>query len=87
MPRRYTEAMSANSGHNLETAHSYADARQRRLEHVLRHYGVLTRDSLRELAGAERWDVPFDLVLVRATRSGVVRALGADLFEPGEPAP
>jgi hypothetical protein len=75
--------MSAFSGHNPGSSRSAAVARQRRLQHVLQHYGVLTRDSLRELAGAARWQVPFDVVLRRAMRSGRVRRLSEDLFEPG----
>jgi hypothetical protein len=77
--------MSAFSGRNLGTARSTTVARQRRLQHVLEHYGVLTRDSLRELAGASHWQVPFDVVLRRATRAGRVRRLSDDLFEPGPP--
>jgi hypothetical protein len=79
--------MSAFSGHNLATARSTTVARQRRLQHVLEQYGVLTHDSLCELAGASHWSVPFDVVLHNAIRAGRVRRLSDDLFEAGPSEP
>jgi hypothetical protein len=64
-------------------AASPTEARQRRLRHVLNGYGVLTRDRLRELCHADGWEVPFDVVLVRAVRCGQVKQLSDELFEPG----
>ena len=68
-------------------ARSVIGARQRCLQRTLERYGVLTRSSLRDLTGASRWQVPFDVVLRRSIRAGRVRALGADLFEAGDGRP
>jgi hypothetical protein len=75
--------MSVAEGHPPDPADSHTVARQRTLRRVLEAYGVLTREHLREAAHAGRWKVPFDVALRRAVRSGRVRQLTRDLFEPG----
>ena len=60
------------------------DARQRRIRHVLQEYGCLTHDTLRNLCHADGWEVPFEVVLTNAVRSGRVKRLSDELFEPGE---
>ena len=74
--------MSATSGHNLIHARSCASARQQHLQRVLERYGILTRSSLTELAGAESWRTPLSVVLDAAVRSGRVRRLSRDLYGP-----
>jgi hypothetical protein len=74
--------MSATSGHNLIHARSYASARQRHLQRILESYGILTRESLRELSGADGWRTPFSVVLHRAVRNGLIRRLSKDLYGP-----
>lgn len=83
--RRYghMNGVSATSGYRPDAAPSYTVARQRKLRKTLVSYGVLTRGNLRELTGAEHWEVVFDLVLLRAVAAGRVRRLGDDLYEAG----
>ncbi|MFL5825527.1 MAG: hypothetical protein ACJ76V_03290 [Thermoleophilaceae bacterium] len=54
-----------------------------RIVHLLDSYGVLTKERLLELCGADRWPSTesFDAALSRAVRSGRVRRLGAELYE------
>lgn len=73
--------MTVAGEHQLDPAPSRAVARQRALRHTLEAYGVLTREHLREAAHARRWNVPFDVALRPAVRSGRVRQLTRDLFE------
>ncbi len=75
--------MSATSGYKPDAARSHTVARQRKLRNTLLSYGVLTRGSLRELTGANHWDVVFDLVLLRAIAAGRVRRLGHGHYEAG----
>jgi fatty acid desaturase len=65
------------------TAHSHVKARHRTLQRVLESYGVLTYDSLRELAHTDRWETPFSVVLERAIETGHVWRLSGDLYEAG----
>ena len=54
------------------------------LVRVLRDYGALTRDDLRERSGARHWsDDSFAAVLRRAVAEGSIKDLGGDLFELG----
>ena len=54
------------------------------LVRVLRNYGVLTRDDLRERSGARDWsDDSFAAVLRRAVDQGSIKDLGDGLFEVG----
>ena len=54
------------------------------LVRVLRDYGVLTRDDLRERSGAREWsDDSFAAVLRRAVDQGSIKELGDGLFELG----
>jgi hypothetical protein len=54
------------------------------LVRVLRDYGVLTRDDLRERSGAREWsDDSFATVLRRAVDQGSIKDLGDGLFELG----
>jgi hypothetical protein len=54
------------------------------LVRVLRDYGVLTRDDLRERSGARDWsDDSFAAVLRRAVDQGSIKDLGDGLFEVG----
>ncbi len=76
-------AMSVADGQHPDPAESYTVARQRALRRTLEAYGVLTREHLREAAHARCWSVPFETALQRAVRSGRVRQLSSDLFEPG----
>ncbi|HEX4626155.1 MAG TPA: hypothetical protein VH231_17045 [Solirubrobacteraceae bacterium] len=58
------------------------------LVRVLRDYGVLTRDDLRERSGARDWpDDSFAAVLRRAVAEGSIKDLGDGLFELGPDAP
>jgi hypothetical protein len=75
--------MTTMSGHEPPASPSHAVARQRRLRRILESYGVLTVERLREFAHADRWEVPFELTLKRATRAGRVRRLAEDLYEAG----
>ena len=54
------------------------------LVRVLRDYGVLTRDDLRERSGARDWsDDSFAAVLARGVAEGSINDLGDGLFELG----
>jgi hypothetical protein len=54
------------------------------LVRVLREYGTLTRDDLRERSGAREWsDNSFAAVLERAVAEGSIKDLGDGLFELG----
>ena len=54
------------------------------LVRVLRDYGALTRDDLRERSGAREWsDDSFAAVLGRAIAEGSIKDLGDGLFELG----
>lgn len=64
-------------------SHSHSEARQRELRRTLQSYGVLTRERLREAAGAESWRTPFELTLKRAIAANRVRRLYGDLYEAG----
>jgi hypothetical protein len=66
------------SGH----AHDYHDAEVKHLVRALRGYGVLTRDGLREVAGADSWTTgTFEGALAVAVRTGAIKSLTDDLFE------
>ena len=57
------------------------------LVRVLRDYGALTRDDLRERSGAREWsDDSFAAVLRRAVEQGSIKDLGDGLFELGSQA-
>jgi hypothetical protein len=75
--------MSANEGIRPDAAHTHDEAGEHRIEHVLRGYGVLSREKLAELCGTRvahcGWD--FDVALNAAVRQGRVRELGGGLFE------
>ena len=62
---------------------SHTVARQRKLRRTLQSYGVLTRERLREAAGAESWRTPFELTLKRAIGARRIRRLSEDLYEAG----
>jgi hypothetical protein len=79
--------MTVLSGSHLPVATSHATARQRKLQRLLRSYGVLTHDDLRELAHAGAWQVPFETVLRNAIASGRVRQLSDDLYEAADGRP
>jgi hypothetical protein len=68
-----------------DAARTHVDARHRHLQRILENYGVLTRRTLYELAGAEHWPPSFDTVLRRAICSGRVRPPGTDLLESNRP--
>jgi hypothetical protein len=54
------------------------------LVRVLRDFGALTHDDLRERSGARDWsDTSFAAVLRRAVDQGSIRDLGDGLFELG----
>ena len=54
------------------------------LVRVLRDYGALTRDDLRERSGARDWsDDSFAAVLARGVAEGSINDLGDGLFELG----
>ena len=54
------------------------------LVRVLRGYGTLTRDDLRERSGAREWsDNSFAAVLARAVADGSIKDLGDGLLELG----
>ncbi len=74
-PCGHASDVSATSGYKPDAAPSHTVARQRKLRTTLLSYGVLTRGSLRELTGADHWEVVFDLVLLRAIAAGRVRRL------------
>ena len=76
--------MSSTNGLNFTSAASPTEARQMRIHHMLKSYKVLTHDSLRDLCHADAWEVPFEVVLTRAVRSGQVRRLSDELYEAGE---
>jgi hypothetical protein len=73
--------MQAEPRTATDAVRSHLDARQRHLQRILDSYGILTRSNLRELAGADHWKTPFDLVVNRAIRAKRIRPLGADLLE------
>lgn len=75
--------MSALEGLPPHPAATHDDARVHRIERVLHTYGILTRHTLYDFCGAERWDggPAFDDVLAEAVRAGRVRSLGGVLFE------
>jgi hypothetical protein len=75
--------MAAAEDHQPPVSRSLTVARQRKLRRVLQSYGVLTREHLRALAGAESWRVPFELTLKRAITAKRVRRLYGDLYEAG----
>jgi len=75
--------MSVAGDHDPQPSRSYTVARQRRLRRVLQSYGILTRERLRDAAGANAWRVPFELTLLRAVRAGRVRRLGRDFYKAG----
>ena len=51
---------------------------------MLRDYGTLTHDDLRERSGAREWsDDSFAAVLGRAVADGSIKDLGDGLFELG----
>jgi hypothetical protein len=77
----YASDVSATSGHNLAGSRSRVEARQRRLQRLLQSYGVLTYDSLHELAHADCWEMPFRTVLERAVKAGRIKRLSEDLYE------
>ena len=63
-------------------AHNRTEAEMKELTRVLRSFGVLTGDWLKELSGARHWDAPiFEAVLNDAVRRGLIRRLGKDLYE------
>ena len=69
-------------------AHSRFEAELAELTKVLRSFGVLTHDNLRELSGARHWCGPrFETVLQEAVCDGRVRRLGRDLYELNERPP
>lgn len=64
------------------------DAECAELVRVLRGYGVLTRDRLRELSGARHWCGPrFESALEHAVESGRIRRLSDELYEIDEAHP
>lgn len=66
-------------------AHSRMEAELEELTKVLRGFGVLTYDNLKELSGARRWCGPhFERVLQEGIRDGRIRRLGAELYELDE---
>ena len=63
-------------------AHSRMEAELEELAKVLRSFGVLTYDNLKELSGARRWCGPhFDHVLHEGIRDGRIRRLSDELYE------
>ena len=65
--------------------HSRFEAEVECLERVLRGYGVLTHDRLRDLSGACHWSEPvYEAVLREAVRRRVIRRLGDELYELDE---
>lgn len=79
-----TDARLATSGaargRSLARRHSEAviQAEVRRLGRALRPYGVLHRNALERVAGAERWhEGSFDRALSRAVGSGAIERLPA----------
>jgi hypothetical protein len=75
--------MDVASEHPPGSAHSRVEARHRTLQRVLQSYGVLTYESLRDLAHTDRWETPFSVVLERAIETGHVRRISDDLYEAG----
>lgn len=66
-------------------AHNRLEAELEELTKVLRGFGVLTHDRLKELSGARRWSGPhFERVLQEGIRDGRIRRLGDDLYELDE---
>lgn len=66
-------------------AHSRMEAELEELTKVLRGFGVLTYDHLKELSGARSWCGPrFDRVLRAGVRDGRIRRLGDQLYELDE---
>jgi hypothetical protein len=66
-------------------AHSRMEAELEELTRVLRGFGVLTHDNLKELSGARNWSGPhFESVLCEGVRHGRIRRLGAELYELDE---
>ena len=59
------------------------EKRRDEIDRILESYGVLTYDSLRDLAHTDRWETPFSVVLARAIETGHVRRLSDDLYEAG----
>jgi len=61
------------------------EAELEELTRVLRGFGVLTYDNLKELSGARHWCGPtFDAVLREGVREGRIRQLGGILYELDE---
>jgi hypothetical protein len=75
--------MTSAQGFDSDASRSYALARQRKLKRLLESHGVLTVGHLRELSGAEAWQVPFELVIKNAVAAGRVRRLNDELYEAG----
>ena len=66
--------------------HSRQEAEVEAVVSALRGYGVLTRARLAEVSGAVHWsDSGFRRALDQAVSSGMIRRLGDDLYEIGEP--
>jgi hypothetical protein len=66
-------------------SHSHGEAAAQDLVRALRRCGVLTRDGLREAAGAEHWQSgAFEIGIKHGVQTGQIRALTPDLFELGD---
>ena len=63
-------------------AHSRFEAELEELTRVLRSYGVLTGDNLKQFSRAALWSGPrFERVLTVGIEQGRIRRLGDDLYE------
>jgi hypothetical protein len=66
--------------------HSRQEAEVEAVVSALRGYGALTRARLAEISGAVHWsDAGFRRALDQAVSSRMIRRLGDDLYEIGEP--
>ena len=63
-------------------AHNRMEAELEELTRVLRGFGVLTHDNLKELSGARNWSGPhFESVLCEGIRVGRILKLSDQLYE------
>jgi hypothetical protein len=84
-------AVASARGYDLSMGSEASEDRPSRIDYevddlvrVLRDYGVLTRDDLRERSSARDWpDNSFAAVLGRAVAQGSIKDLGDGLFELG----
>ena len=68
-------------------AHNRLDAEVHELERALRGYGILTRNRLAEICGAEHWrESLFNSALAAAVARGSIVKLSDELYEINYPA-